>query len=216
MSMFNLKGGGTNNWNYADKDKENYAEYIQGTVVAIDNPQSINFATKKPEVYDDGNPKRNLRITLLQQDGSEICWTFSGYRKSAAVQAVLAAMDAYDKDNDGHMKMLLGLAVTIWTEPGTYSMSHPRPWWVRIDGPGNAGAVRGWVDYDAPENRQAAPTPPAPAPARQQAPQPPASMQIGTNPPPANVTQQVQQTFGVRPTEVEEVPTSVYDGDIPF
>ena len=212
MSMFDLKGSSNNNWNYADKEKENYAEYIQGTVISIDNPQAINFATKKPEFYDDGNPKRNLRITLLQQDGSEIMWTFSGYRKGAAVQAVVRAMDAYDPDNNGHMKMLLGLAITVWTEPGNYNMSHPRPWNVRIDGPGNADAVRGWIDYDdqseKPTQKAQAQQPPAP--------QPPSFMQVAPAEPPVNVVAQVQKTFGVQPVEVEEVPASVYDNEIPF
>lgn len=213
MSMFDLKGTSSNNWNYSDPDKDNYSEFIQGTVVQIDNPQSINFGTGKPEFWQDGNPKRNLRMTLLQADGTEVNWTFAPHAKSLARQAIVTGMDAYDANNDGNMKMLLGLAVTVWTQPGTYNAQRPRPWNFRIDGPGDASAVRGLVDLST---QQAPPLQNAVAPQPASAPQP-AMTQVGSTPPPANVVQQVQAAFGVQPQEVrEEVPTSVYDNDIPF
>lgn len=219
MSMFDLKGGSSNNWNYSDTEKEGYAEYIQGTVIQIDNPQSINFGTGKPEFWQDGNPKRNLRMTLLQQDGTEINWTFAPHAKSLARQAIVAGMDAVDPHNNGNMKMLLGKAVTVWTQPGNYNAQHPRPWNFRIDGEGDASKVRGLIDLST----QAAQPVPAQAPAPAMVP-PQAMAQVGPSAPPTNVVAQVQKTFGVAPTEVppapapvgEEVPVSVYDEDIPF
>ena len=219
MSMFDLKGGNTNNWNYSDPEKDGYTEYIQGTVVQIDNPQSVNFGTGKPEFWQDGNPKRNLRMTLLQVDGTEVNWTFAPHSKSLARQAIVAGMDAADPHNNGNMKMLLGKMVTVWTQAGNYNAQHPRPWNFRIDGEGDASKVRGLIDLST----QAAPAQQAaPAPA---APPAPAMAQVGPSAPPAHVVAQVQQAFGVAPVEVpaappapagEEVPVTVYDQDIPF
>lgn len=214
MSMFDLKGSASNNWNYSDNTKDNYAEFIQGTVIQIDNPQSINFGTGKPEFWDDGNPKRNLRMTLLQQDGTEIQWTFAPHARSNARKAIVDGMDAYDPNNDGNMKMLLGKIVTVWTQAGSYNSQRPRPWNFRIDDDGDQQFVRGLIDLSQP-NQQAPKqtTPPAPpaAPA-------PAMTQVAPASPPAAVVQQVANTFGVHLEEVpqEQVPVSVYDEEIPF
>ena len=214
MSMFDLKGSTNNNWNYSDNTKDNYTEFIQGTVVQIDNPQSINFGTGKPEFWQDGNPKRNLRMTLLQKDGEEINWTFAPHSKSLARQAIVAGMDAVDPKNNGNMEMLLGKMVTVYTQAGSYNAQHPRPWGFRIDGDGDASQVRGIVDLSKPDNNHGggAQAQPAPAPVPT-APPAPAMTQVAPAGPPSSVVQQVANTFGVN---MEEVPTSVYDQDIPF
>lgn len=217
MSMFDLKGSASNNWNYSDNTKDNYAEFIQGTVIQIDNPQSINFGTGKPEFWQDGNPKRNLRMTLLQQNGEEINWTFAPHPKSLARQAIVAGMDAVNPKNNGNMEMLLGKMVTVYTQAGSYNAQHPRPWGFRIDGDGNQQAVRGLIDLSQTGQqtpKQATP-PSAPTPLAAPA---PAMTQVAPASPPAAVVQQVANTFGVHLEEVpqEQVPVSVYDEEIPF
>ncbi len=214
MSMFDLKGGSEgNNWNYSDNTKANYSEWIQGTVVEISNPQARDFNTGAPAVWPDGNPKRNLMLTLLQNDGTEVTWTFSP--KSMAANACLAALDPNGSRETVSIEELLGKFVTIQTQAGVYNARNPRPWTVVVNGDGQANMVRGLKDLSKP-----APMPgmPAPQPAPQPQPQPaPSAMQAAQ--------QQAAQAMGFQaPPQVNAPqvaagsmpPTAVYDEGIPF
>ena len=236
MSMFDLKGSDSNNWNYSDNTKANYREWIQGTVVEISNPQARDFNTGQPAFWPDGNPKRNLMMTLLQQDNTEVTWTFSP--KSVAANACLAALDPQGTREQVSIEELLGKFVTIQTQAGNYNNRQPRPWAVRVDGDGQANAVRGLKDLSQP---QPAPMPgmpaPQPAPVMQQpvmqqpapvsAPmqQQPAPMQQQPAPAPqqqvnpaiqASMNQAAQalgfqQNAQANAAPVNQVPTQVYD-----
>ena len=154
MSMFDLKGGGSSNWNYSDPDKAGYMEKITGTVVEISNPQVIDFMTKKPAFWDDGNPKRQLKVVIQGQSGKELAWYIAG-KKSAAAQAVLKGLIDFHGDKETiSIDELLGLNVTIETKPGSYGLKKPRPWSVTINGEGDTSAVRGLIDLSKPQNNE--------------------------------------------------------------
>lgn len=155
MGIFDLKGG-SSAWNYSDPNKAGYAEQVQGTVVEISNPQARDFSTGKPAFWDDGNPKRNLCVTIQKADGKDVQWIFTP--RSKAAEACLKALDPDGTRAEVSIQELLGKLVTVATKAGAYNAQHPRPWAVRVDGQGT-GAVRGLVDLSAPQAQQA----PAPA-----------------------------------------------------
>ena len=219
MSMFDLKGGSSgNNWNYSDKGKEGYSEYIDGTVIELSNPQSINYATKQPEVWKDGNPKRNFRVILFTTDGSEKAFTFSP--KSKAAEAFLTALDPDGTKAHVSLEEVLGKMVRIQTQDGVYNQAHPRPWWVTVYGDGDVNKVRGVIDLSAQQPQQAPrQQPPAPAPMPQQAPAPAPMYQQAPAPqaPAQNIPPQVQfaynqaaQAQGYSPVD-EQVPYNDQD-----
>lgn len=230
MSMFDLKGGSTgNSWNYHDKEKQGFMEMIEGTVVEISNPQSINYATKQPETWPDGNPKRNLRLTLHGRSGQELSWTFSP--KSNASNACLAALDPQGTREQVSIEELLGKFIRVQTQDGVYNQAHPRPWWVTILGDGEAGAVRGLIDLSQPHGQVPGVPAPAPAPQVQQTPPPPVPQQQAPAPTQFQVAQQAaqqavaNQNFQQAAPPVNQVPVDTYgadptggyyDADIPF
>lgn len=156
MSVFDLKGGSSNAWNYSDKTKQGYSTLITGTVVEISNPQKLNFQTKQPETWPDGNPVRNLRIVLKGQSGREASWTFAP--KSKAADACLIALDPQGDRPAVSIEELLGKMVTISTVEGVYNAQNPRPWTVTIQGLGDQAAVRGLKDLSG-ATLQAQPAP---------------------------------------------------------
>lgn len=226
MSMFDLKGGNTGSgWNYADNTKPNYMERIEGTVVEISNPQALNYSTRQPEFWPDGNPKRNLRVVIRGRSGQELSWTFSP--KSRATDACLAALDPQGTRDQVSMEELLGKFVAVQTQAGVYNAQNPRPWWVTIQGEGEANMVRGLIDL----SKQQMPGMPAPQPApmqqtpppQQQAPAPTAFQQAQAMAQQAVAQQNFQQTPA--PAPMNQVPVEsygadptggYYDADIPF
>lgn len=143
MGIFDLKGGSAS-WNYHDESKAGYMTSITGTVVEISNPQARDYNTGKPKFWDDGNPVRNLCITVRGQSGKEVAWFFSP--KSVAADACLKALDPDDARESVSIEELLGKNVTISTKPGAYNAKHPRPWAVVVNGDGDQSAVRGLKD----------------------------------------------------------------------
>lgn len=193
MSMFDLKGGSSGNgWNYHDNTKSNYMEMIEGTVVEISNPQSINFNTKQPETWPDGNPKRNLRIAIRGRSGQELSWTFSP--KSKGAEACLAALDPQGTREQVSIEELLGKFVRVQTQGGVYNAQHPRPWWVTILGDGEANMVRGLVDLSKQQSSMPGMPAPQPAPVQQAAPAP--AIQ------PVQVAQPMQQPMQQQPASM--------------
>lgn len=206
MSIFDLKGnsGSGNNWNYSDKNKQGYMTMLEGTVVEISNPPSLNYKTKQPEVWPDGNPKRNLCLTIRGRSGRELNWIFAP--RSKAADACLAALDPQGTRALVSIEEMLGKFIRVQTEEGVFNQANPRPWWVTILGDGE-GPVRGLVDLSQQQPpRQAAPAPaPAPAPVpHQPAPAP------APQPAPAPAYQQPAS-----PVPYDD-GVNYYDSDIPF
>ena len=208
MSIFDLKGGGSdsNVWNYSDNSKANYTEFIQGTCVEISNPQARDFNTGKPAFWDDGNPKRNLKVTLLQNDGAEISWIFSP--KSDAADACKAALDPNDTRAKVNIEELLGKMLTISTEPGSYNARNHRPWTVVVHGDGQINMVRGINDFTKQPAQQQQPAPQQQAPAQQA----PTALQFAMNQAQQAVAQQNFQQANAAPP-VNQVPVSAYGND---
>lgn len=152
MSIFDLKGGASNGWNYSDKNKPGYMNSITGTVVEISNPQALNFSTKQPEFWKDGNPKRNLCVTIKGQSGRELNWTFAP--RGHGSQACLTALDPQGIRPAVNIEELLGKMITVTTQEGVYNAQNPRPWHVQILGQGDVASVRGIVDLEKPQAQQ--------------------------------------------------------------
>lgn len=145
MSMFDMKNASTAGWNYSDPDRPGFSVTLNGTVVEISNPQALDFNTKEPRFWPDGNPVRNLRITVLTADGEEKNWTFAP--KSKSWEACLDALDPEGDRNDRiSLEELLGKNIQIATKDGAYNAKRPRPWMVKVFGIGQEDKVRGVVD----------------------------------------------------------------------
>lgn len=242
MSVFDLKGssGSGNNWNYSRPNEAGYMECIEGTVVEVSNPQSINYATKQPETWSDGNPKRNLCLVIKGRSGQELAWIFSP--KSRASEACTMALDPQNAKEHVSIEEILGKMIRVQTQAGSYNSVNPRPWWVTILGDGDVQAVRGVVDLSkqqAPVMQKQASAPliqmaqhiqqetqqQAPAPQIQQA-QQQAAQALGYAPQPAPPVQQYQQPAPpvqqqpaplVNQVPYAQDPTGgYYDQDIPF
>ena len=170
MGAFDLKGG-SNGWNYSDPNKEGYSEAIRGTVVEVSNPQALDFQSRQPKFWPDGNPVRNFRLNILTASGDEVTWTFQGGRPKVspngamnAIQACIAGLDPQGTSARVSLEDILGKDITVQTKAGNYSAGNPRPWWVTVHGDGDVSKVRGVVDLS---KEQA----PAPQVAPQAAPQ---------------------------------------------
>lgn len=231
MSIFDINGaktGNNNGWNYSDPNKPDYKPQIQGSVVQIKEVQSVNFMTKKPEFWPDGNPKLNVGIVIQDQNGTEYDWIFSP--KSAGAEALAAALGPQATS----MLEAAGkiIQVTTW-EPqngGKWAAGNPRPWQVQIMGQSQV-PYRGTVNYSKSNQQaqpqQAQPQPQQPMPQQQQqAPRivgqfyevPTAGMQPQPMPQqqPQQYAQPQQPMQEQVPVQAYGEPGQVYDQDIPF
>jgi len=229
MSMFDLKGGSSNSWNYSDKNKEGYMESITGTVIEISNPQVRNYQTKQPEFWPDGNPKRQLCVIVKGQSGKELAWYFSP--RSKAADACLYALDPNGMKPRVSIEEMLGKMVTISTQPGVYNNQNPRPWNVVIVGDGDTASVRGMVDLSQVQQQQQ-PQPQQPQqaqpvqqyqqPAQQYQQQPQQVPQVQYNGQPVQVQEvsaaqyAAQQAAAAAGYPQEAQPAPYADSDIPF
>lgn len=206
MSMFDLKGGSSNSWNYSDPNKEGYMESITGTVVEISNPQVRNFQTKQPEFWPDGNPKRQLCVIVKGQSGKELAWYFSP--RSKAADACLYALDPNGMKPRVSIEEMLGKMVTISTQPGVYNNQNPRPWNVVIVGDGDTASVRGMVDLS--QVQQQAQQPQQYQQPAQQSQQPQQYQQAQQMQQPQQAQQQPQVQYNGQPVPVQEVSAAQY------
>lgn len=224
MGIFDLKGssGGERSWNYAYPDQPNYMPCIEGTVVEVSNPQSINFNSKKPEFWDDGNPKRNICLTILGKSGKELNWVFNP--KSVSANACLDALDPENSRPNVSVTELLGRFIRVQTQEGVYNKSHPRPWWVTILGDGEANKVRGVVDLSKQQpQQQAQPEAPVSQGRNNFGPPPAAAQPPAQGAEPMAYAQQAaaqamgfQQPQQQQPVTPEDAYTAMYADDIPF
>lgn len=234
MSNAFMVGGSSNAWNYSDNSKDNYSEQLSGTVVEIRHVQALNFSTKQPEFWPDGNPKTNFRFMVLDTAGNEFAWTISTASKSNAMVAVMDAIDPNRQPGKQvDISQLLGKMVTITTQAGSYNSQRPRPWWVQIHGDGDVSKVRGCVD-DV-EERRAQIRQQGAQVANNQFTQQQQGAQVAMNamqPQPAQPypaqPQMMQQPYPAQPQQAQQpypaqqvqpgvpVPTDLYEEEIPF
>lgn len=124
-------------WNYSDPSREGYSTSLTGTVVAIQEIQKRSFSMNgkigAPEFWPDGNPKMNIRMTLVKADGSLATFQFQPASKAQKDrQKPSIHMDLFDLTGGTDMMNLIGKTITISTEQGSYGANNPRPWSVRI------------------------------------------------------------------------------------
>ena len=119
MSIYNIKK--SNAWNYCDPEKPDYSEVLQGAVVGMDNPQAYEYKTGKKMYWDNGSPKRNIRL-FVETGTGEKSITFTP--KSALFNAFATYIDSFED--------LIGRRVTITTKEGQYWRDNPRPWDVTV------------------------------------------------------------------------------------
>ena len=142
MSIFDIKK--SNAWNYSDPDRDGYSTDLAGVVVGMDNPQQRDFQTGKPVFWDDGTPRRNIRVFIQTADGEKSV-TFSP--KSALYNAFAKALDARELDS---IADAVARSIRLVTVEGAYNKKHPRPWTVEL-GEANEGVKLHKVpviDYD--------------------------------------------------------------------
>lgn len=120
MSIFNIKKSTA--WNYCDPEKHGHSEVLEGVVVGMDNPQAYEYNTGKKLCWDNGAPKRNIRL-FLATDNGEKSITFTP--KSALFNAFAATdIDSFED--------LIGRKVKVVTKDGMYFRGNPRPWSVEV------------------------------------------------------------------------------------
>lgn len=171
--------GGGSYWNFGNPDKDGYQLSIEGTVIEIAEVQHTKFGTNEPEFWRDGNPKLDLEVTLLQQDGNEIKWSFSPRTRkdkvtnpmglTAATAALFQAVTQAGMPGV-NLNELLGKYVVISTRERKdsdgnligYDVRCPRPFSCEIAGNGDVSAVRGCKKFDPATLEQPAPQQPEP------------------------------------------------------
>lgn len=124
MSIFDIKK--SNAWNYSDPDRAGYSTDLAGIVVGMDNPQQRDFQSGKPVFWDDGSPRRNIRVFIATADGEKSV-TFTP--KSALYNAFAKALEALELDS---LADAVSRTIRLATEEGAYNRKHPRPWTVEL------------------------------------------------------------------------------------
>lgn len=142
MSVLDFNGGGSgNSWNYHSPEKDGYSLVLDGQVVGIDTPIAHSFTQDgkqgAPKFWDDGNPVRNIKLTVADAAGNCFDWTFSISKKRSTsafnqvMQAILAVNPSATSIAD-----CMGYHITVTTQQPPqgfgYSSSNPRPWSVQI------------------------------------------------------------------------------------
>ena len=213
-------------WNYTNKEKDNYSTELIGYVVELSNPCKTKFGTNIIERFKDGNPMRNIRVTILTDDGNEVNWDFNPGgkdntanggedKRSSAMKAWTEGILRSGIENPTGLEDILGMKVKINTEepPGNfeYSRNNPRPWTVRVD-PNQTVEHRGTVykkDWEKEGGEVDAP------------PIEPAQVGDGTKEPSAEFLAKQQAAAEAvakmnQSYDMEINASSVYDEDIPF
>ena len=241
-NFFNFDRGATSNsriWNYSDPNKDDYSLELIGTVVELSDPMATKFQSSEIDRWKDGNPKRNICITILTQDGQEKDWIFSPGSSRNPSQAMQACRNALMSAgiNANSLEELGGMVIGIQTQAAPqgfkYGQGAPRPWVVQIGNAQKSQAYRGTkhIVDEVTEGKQQAPQ--QAQPVMQQQPQPmmqqPTQMQPMQQAQP--VMQQAQpmqmqpqpmmQPMQMQPMQMQQqpqqgMPGAYADSDIPF
>ena len=123
MSIFDIKK--SNAWNYSDPDRAGYSTDLAGIVVGMDNPQQRDFQSGKPVFWDDGSPRRNIRVFIDTADGEKSV-TFTP--KSALYNAFAKALEALELDS---LADAVSRTIRLATEEGAYTRARGRSSWAR-------------------------------------------------------------------------------------
>lgn len=122
MSTFNIKKSTA--WNYCNPEKPDYSEVLEGVVVGMDNPQAYQYQTSKKLYWDNGAPRRNIRLFFATEKGE----------KSITFTPKSALFNAFASVGIDSFEDLLRHKVKIATQEGKYWLENPRPWVVEVGG----------------------------------------------------------------------------------
>lgn len=122
MSIFNIKKSTA--WNYCSPEKPDYSEVLEGVVVGMDNPQAYQYKTGKKLYWDNGAPKRNIRLFVDTEKGE----------KSITFTPKSALFNAFASTEIDSFEDLIQHKVKITTQAGKYWRENPRPWAVEVGG----------------------------------------------------------------------------------
>lgn len=122
MSIFNIKKSTA--WNYCNSEKPDYSEVLEGVVVGMDNPQAYQYQTGKKLYWDNGAPKRNIRLFIATEKGE----------KSITFMPKSALFNAFASTEIDSFEDLIRHKVKIATQEGKYWRDNPRPWSVEVGG----------------------------------------------------------------------------------
>lgn len=133
-------------WNYSKPKEANYQLAIRGDIVKIAQVQVKNHMTKEREWWPDGNAKLNMLFIIQADDGNRYPFIFSP--RSTAADAVKSAMKEAGIPANSWANMAQ-MCVEVATEEGQFYQGNPRPWHVKILGPGEA-EFEGCEAYNGP------------------------------------------------------------------
>lgn len=80
----------------------NVGDTAKGTVVTATVQQARDFKTGQPKTYDDGNPIKELVVTLRREDGEE-CRVFCKPAAKAAIRDAVVAAGAQGLEPGGQL-----------------------------------------------------------------------------------------------------------------
>ena len=92
LDFGSTKNTSNSGWNYSKPDQAGYSPDLEGDVVKLFTPQAINFATKQPEFWPNGEPKLNVGMIIQDVNGNQFSWTFKPSKNGKAAQAVDEAL----------------------------------------------------------------------------------------------------------------------------
>lgn len=215
MDIFGVGSGSSRKfWNFTNEEKEGFSPTITGDVVEIAAVPRRVFQSQEIDRWKDGNPKTDMRITLLCADGVERCFSFkfSSSRNTEYWNNLQTALfDAMKNAGLGGatLQELAGLNITVATKVPPagfgYSMANPRPFTANINGRGTA-PFRGCID-EVSQYR--------PDQSKDTATSGMMSADVASRPVASGLGAAQQQAAAALGITFEEVP-SVYDADIPF
>lgn len=120
MSIFDVKKSTA--WNYCNPEKPDYSEVLEGVIVGMDNPQAYQYQTGKKLYWDNGAPKRNIRLFVATDKGE----------KSITFTPKSALFNAFASTGIDSFEDLIRRKVKIATQEGKYWRENPRPWVVEV------------------------------------------------------------------------------------
>lgn len=215
MSVFTIGGTKRKYWNCTKPDKPEFSVMITGDVVEITAIPHFIFGTQTIDRFQDGNPKADMRITLMCEDGEERSFTFrfssSGDEsKWCNMQRALmsAVKNAGLPGND--LEELIGLNISVSTQQPPqgfgYGQQNPRPFAAQVNGRGTT-PTRGCIDQVSqyrPNNGT------APGTERMMAPE------VAARPVNNATMESMQKAAAVLGVQLQPVEEPYYQQDIPF
>lgn len=168
-------GGGNPSFSFGPQGSQPGAG-ISGTVIALAEVQQVNFDTKKPETWDNGDPKMQLRLTLqtdlrdpnIQADTGVRDVYLRGRKKphdNGAKSTICAALDAVRAATGGTSMQRGGRFMIQWVsgmgfagDPRNYQAQYAPPA-MDLGGPQDQAQQppvqqqpQGWVQPSQPQN----------------------------------------------------------------